>query len=136
MRKTFEDLDAFKYAVDLMVDIYQATANFPKREHYGLAAQLRRASVSVLSNIAEGQGRLTPGEWRQMLSHARGSLYEIEAQVIACVAMNLLDKPAAQRLRTGAKRAAKPLSGLIAYVRSRENRQQAIGNRQPATGNR
>ncbi|HEX9405778.1 MAG TPA: four helix bundle protein, partial [Thermoanaerobaculia bacterium] len=99
MAKTFEDLDVFKRALDLMVDVYEATAGFPQREVYGLAAQLRRASVSVVSNIAEGQGRLTPGEWRQLLSHARGSLFEIEAQLIASAMLGFMDSATAKRVR-------------------------------------
>jgi len=52
-------------AVDLSVEIYDVTASFPRQELYGLTAQIRRAAVSIPSNIAEGQGRLTFGEWRQ-----------------------------------------------------------------------
>jgi len=122
MTKTFEDLDVFQRALDLMVSIYKATENFPKREFYGLAAQLRRASVSVISNIAEGQGRLTPGEWRQLLSHSRGSLFEIEAQLIAASRLGYLDAETTARLRASARSVGKPLSGLITYVRSRERR--------------
>lgn len=129
MPTTFEDLDAFKYAVDLTRDIYEATENFPKREHYGLSAQLRRAAVSVLSNIAEGQGRLTSGEWRQMLSHARGSLYEIEAQIIVAAALGFMSESTAQQLRARTKRAGQPLAGLIKYVRSLERRKPATSNR-------
>jgi four helix bundle protein len=129
MSKTFEDLDVFKRALDLMVGVYEATEDFPKREFYGLAAQLRRASVSVVSNIAEGQGRLTPGEWRQLLSHARGSLFEIEAQLIAASRLGYLDAGTKARLRASAKSVGKPLAGLIAYVRTREIRQPRTGNR-------
>ena len=131
MATTFEDLDAFKYALDLVAAIYRATEHFPKREHYGLAAQLRRASVSVMSNIAEGQGRLTPGEWRQLLSHARGSLFEIEARLIAAERLGHIDSATKDRLRAEAKTVGKPLAGLIRYVRSLEKRY-----RQPGTGNR
>jgi len=129
MAKTFEDLDVFKRALDLMVDVYEATAGFPQREVYGLAAQLRRASVSVVSNIAEGQGRLTPGEWRQLLSHARGSLFEIEAQLIASAMLGFMDSATAKRVRAMAKTVGRPLAGLIAYVQSREHRKPATGNR-------
>ena len=131
MAKTFEDLDVFKRALDLMVGVYVATENFPKREFYGLASQLRRAAVSVISNFAEGQGRLTPGEWRLMLSHARGSLFEIEAQLIAAERLRFIDAATVKRLRTEATSVGQPLSGLIRYVRSREAR-----NRRPVTGNR
>jgi four helix bundle protein len=122
MVKTFEDLDVFKRALDLMVSVYEATEDFPKREFYGLASQLRRASVSVVSNIAEGQGRLTPGEWRQLLSHARGSLFEIEAQVIAAERLRYIEAATMRRLRTETKTVGQPLAGLIDYVRTRESR--------------
>jgi four helix bundle protein len=65
----------------LAVHTYPATANFPRAETYGLTSQIRRASVSVVSNIAEGQGRLTAGEFRHFLGQARGSLPEAETQM-------------------------------------------------------
>jgi four helix bundle protein len=71
---TFEDLDVFKRALYLMTDVYRATKVFPGDERFGLTQQLRRAAVAVVSNLAEGQGRFTDGEWRQFLSQARGSL--------------------------------------------------------------
>jgi four helix bundle protein len=120
MPKTFEDLDAFQQAVALAVAIYRATSAFPTDERYGLTAQLRRASTSVASNIAEGQGRLTNGEWRQFLSHARGSLYEIQAQLIVAEKLELLGPSAHRTLRSAVTKAAKPLAGLIDYVRRRE----------------
>jgi four helix bundle protein len=118
--KTFEDLDVFQRAVELSVTIYQTTASFPIDERYGLTAQVRRASVSVVSQIAEGQGRLTNGEWRQFLSQARGSLYEVQAQVILAQALDLIDAATHQRIRSAIIKVAKPLAGLINYVRRRE----------------
>jgi four helix bundle protein len=120
MAKNFEDLDAFQRAVDLSVAIYEATSSFPDEERYGLKAQLRRASISVVSNIAEGQGRLTDGEWRQFLGHARGSLYEIQAQLVVATRLGLLDAASHRELRSAAIKTAKPLAGLIRYVRKRE----------------
>ncbi|HJQ36670.1 MAG TPA: four helix bundle protein [Thermoanaerobaculia bacterium] len=64
MRK-FHDLVAFKRALEVVVAVYDATATFPRQEIYGLVSQVRKAAVGVISNIAEGQGRLTYGEWRQ-----------------------------------------------------------------------
>lgn len=130
MTKTFEDLDVFKRALDLMALVYDLTEDFPKREHYGLASQLRRATVSVISNIAEGQGRLMPGEWRQLLSHARGSLFEIEAQLIAAKRLGYVTNAQAADIRAMTRSVGKPLAGLIAYVRRRENRSPATGKRQ------
>lgn len=63
------------------IDVYRATEGFPKSELYGLTSQMRRAAVSVASNVAEGQGRLTPGEFQHFLGNSRGSLLELETQL-------------------------------------------------------
>lgn len=81
MGLSYRDLIAGQKAMDLVEEIYRITRGFPKDELYGLTSQLRRAAVSVPSNIAEGQGRLTPGEFKQFLGHARGSLLETETQI-------------------------------------------------------
>jgi four helix bundle protein len=117
--KTFEDLDVFQRALDLMVAVYRVTRAFPADERFGLTQQLRRAAVSVVSNLAEGQGRLTNGEWRQFLSQARGSVFEIQAQLIAAQRLEYLDNKQYQRLRTGIQRVSAPLQGLINYVKTR-----------------
>ena len=119
MVKKFEDLKVFHAAIDLMVDVYRATEKYPKTETYGLVWQLRRASISVLSHIAEGQGRLTWGEWRQLLSEARGSLYEIEAQLIASEKLGYVTGDAYSHLRSRTKQIGPLLAGLIRYIRRR-----------------
>jgi len=120
MDKSFEGLRAFQRAVDLMVDVYTATASFPRSELYGLTSQIRRASVQVVSDIAEGKGRLTYGEWRQALSDARGSLYEVQAQIIASTKLGFLDTASAEHLKKRARVAGRELAGLIRWVRRRE----------------
>jgi four helix bundle protein len=120
MSKTFEDLRAFQRALDLMVEVYKTTEAFPSKELYGLVSQMRRAACSVVSNIAEGQGRLTYGEWRQMLSHARGSLYELQAQAIAANRLGFIDAQSAKHLRQRATGAGRELAGLIDWVNKRE----------------
>src|ERR1700761_3107656 len=67
--------------MDLSTAVYGVTSAFPKEERFGLTNQLRRASVSIASNIAEGQGRLTPGEFRHFLGQARGSALEVATQI-------------------------------------------------------
>ena len=81
MSHSYRDLLVWQKAKALAVRIYRQTENFPKTETYGLRSQLRRAAVSIPSNVAEGQGRLTRGEFRQFLGHARGSLLELETQM-------------------------------------------------------
>jgi four helix bundle protein len=132
MPQSFEDLEVFKRAMDLMEAVYRATETFPSHERYGLTAQIRRASFSVISHLAEGQGRLTFGEWRQMLSQARGSLFEVQAQLIGSHRLKFLADETYAQLRTAVKRVAQPLTGLIRYVQRRE-RQPKTDNRQPAT---
>jgi four helix bundle protein len=124
---TFDDLRAFQRALDLMVDVYEATDGFPKQELYGLTSQMRRAACSVVSHIAEAQGRLTFGERRQLLSQGRGSLFEVEAQVIAAVRLRFLTQAAGDHLRSRARTAARELAGMIEWVKKRE----ADGKRRP-----
>jgi four helix bundle protein len=76
MARSYRQLLVWQKAKALSVHTYTATANFPRNETYGLTSQIRRAAVSVPSNIAEGQGRLTTGEFRHFLGQARGSLLE------------------------------------------------------------
>jgi four helix bundle protein len=82
MGESFRDLKVWQRAIQLSVSIYQLTSAFPDLERFGLTNQLRRASVSVASNIAEGYGRTTRGEYLQFLGHARGSNFELQTQLV------------------------------------------------------
>jgi four helix bundle protein len=81
MAQDYRELKVWQKAVELTVLIYKLTQSFPKSEIYGLASQMRRACVSVASNIAEGRGRVSGGEFRQFLSVARGSTCELLTQI-------------------------------------------------------
>ena len=81
MARTYRELIVWQKAKVLAVHVYRSTEQFPRSETYGLTSQLRRAAVSVSSNIAEGQGRLTSGEFAHFLGQARGSLLEMETQL-------------------------------------------------------
>ena len=94
MARSYRELLVWQKAKALAVHTYKATANFPKSETYGLTSQIRRASVSVVSNIAEGQGRLTPGEFRHFLGQARGSLLEAETQLAIALDLGFLERSA------------------------------------------
>ena len=80
--RSFRDLLVWQRAVELTVAVYHLTREFPSDERYGLTSQIRRASVSVASNIAEGHGRNSTGEFRQFLGMARGSNFEVQTQLI------------------------------------------------------
>jgi len=89
--RTYRELLVWQKAKALAVHVSQSTAQFPKSETYGLTSQLRRAAVSVPSNIAEGQGRLTSGEFSHFLGQARGSLLELETQLDIALDLTYLD---------------------------------------------
>jgi four helix bundle protein len=82
MANSFRDLVVWQRAVQLSLAIYKLTSSFPVSERFGLTNQLRRAGVSVASNIAEGYGRSTRGEYVLFLGHARGSISEVQTQLV------------------------------------------------------
>jgi four helix bundle protein len=82
MGQSFKDLVAWQRSIELTVDVYRFTSKFPESERFGLTNQMRRASVSIASNIAEGYGRATKGEYVQFLGYARGSCSELETQIV------------------------------------------------------
>ncbi len=92
----FQDLVFWQKSRVLVREIYTITADFPKSETFGLTAQIRRAAVSVSSNIAEGYGRQYRSDYVHFLNIARGSCYEVEAQLILCVDLGLLEKARAK----------------------------------------
>jgi four helix bundle protein len=117
MAQAFRDLVAWQKAMALVTDIYKATEAFPRHEMYGLTNQVRRAAVSVPSNVAEGKGRLSKKEFVQFLSRARGSLLEAQTQLeIGC---NLGFLPADQftELDLKAQEVGRVINGLITKVR-------------------
>lgn len=89
--KSYRDLIVWQKAMDLVELVYQATKKFPKEELYGLTNQIRRAAVSVPSNIAEGHARNSTAEYRNFLSMARGSLAEVETQLLIAVRLKYID---------------------------------------------
>ena len=88
----YKKLQVWIDAIDIAVDVYSISSNFPKEEIYGITSQLRRSAVSVPSNIAEGSGRNTKGEFNQILGIAVGSLYELETQLIISERLNYCKK--------------------------------------------
>ncbi len=111
--RSYKDLIVWQKAVELVADVYRATTAFPRDEIYGLTNQLRRAAVSVPSNIAEGQGRATKGEFIQFLCHSRGSLFELETQVIIAGKLGYLNPDQKSALLGKATEVARILNGLL-----------------------
>lgn len=117
--RSHRDLVVWQKAMALVVDLYLCTQEFPKAEMYGLTAQLRRAAVSVPSNIAEGQGRISTGEFRQFLGHARGSLLEVETQVSIAQELGFLSQESCFALLRQCAEVSKILGGLIKSLERR-----------------
>lgn len=90
MSHSYKSLIVWQKAKSLAVEVYRVTEKFPKSEQFGLTSQLRRAAVSIASNIAEGQGRVTKGEFIQFLGHARGSILEVETQFAIAADLRLI----------------------------------------------
>ena len=99
--QSFKDLVVWRRAVEMSLAVYKLTADFPSSERFGLTNQMRRASVSVASNIAEGYGKSSRGEYLSFLGHARGSNGEIQTQLVIAEGLGFGSAPAleaAQRL--------------------------------------
>jgi four helix bundle protein len=94
----FRELDVWKLGKDIVLDIYRTTALFPKEEVYGLVSQMRRASVSIPSNVAEGFNRFHNKEYRQLLYVALGSCAELETQVEITTDLQYLERKDRDRL--------------------------------------
>ena len=109
----YRDLVVWQKAMALVTEIYGCTQTFPNSELYGLTAQLRRAAVSVPSNIAEGQGRISTGEFRQFLGHARGSLLEVETQILVAETLGYLGPDQSTKLLRHSSDLGRALNGLI-----------------------
>jgi four helix bundle protein len=110
---SYQDLRVWRRAIQLALSTYCCTATFPKHEMYGLAQQMRRAAVSIASNIAEGKGRNTDKEFRQFLFNARGSLLELETQLLIAQELSYLPKDVYLQLREGTKEVGRGLAGLL-----------------------
>ena len=113
MPQTYRDLVVWQKAMELVTEVYRSTAAFPKDEIYGLTSQLRRAAVSIPANIAEGQGRLTQGEFCQFLGYARGSLLELETLIMVASNLNYLETEASAQLLSRTAEVGKILNGLL-----------------------
>ena len=114
--RSYEDLIAWQKAMEFAEAIYEATAQFPDSEKFGLVAQLRRAAVSIPSNLAEGQGRSSTGEFKQFIGHARGSLYEVQTQLRIAARLRFLPPTQCERLLESSFEIGRIIHGLMAAL--------------------
>ena len=117
MAGSYRDLVAWRKARNLVTEIYRATRMFPKDELYGLTNQLRRVAVSVPSNIAEGQARYSRREFHHFLNNARGSLAEVETQLMIANDLGYLAAEEAGFLLGRASELGRILNGLISSTK-------------------
>ena len=122
----YRDLVAWQRSMDLAKAIYESTRRFPKEETYGLSSQMRRSAVSVPSNIAEGYGRLSRGELVQFLGQARGSLFELETQILLSRDFLYIADDEARHLLKAVEQVGRMLSGLLKS--SRLSQGSPLGN--------
>lgn len=109
----FKELIVWQKSINLVTEIYRITEKFPPNEIYGLTSQLRRASVSVPSNIAEGNTRRSKADYLQFLRIARGSCSEIETQIIISKNLGFIDDTIFETLSFNIIEISKMINGLI-----------------------
>jgi len=117
----YRQLIVWQKAMDFVEVLYRTTALFPKEELYGLTAQMRRAAVSIPSNIAEGQGRDTAADFVRFLSIARGSVKEVETQVLIARRLGYVDHDKETELTASTDELSRLLTGLKASLSNKED---------------
>jgi four helix bundle protein len=119
-KSSYKDLIAWQKGMQLVMAIYDATDGFPAHEMYGLVSQLRRAAVSVPSNIAEGKAHYSNRDFVRFLRHSRGSLAEIETQVLIAEQRKYVSGEQAKQLAEQLDELGRVLSGLINSLQDHE----------------
>jgi four helix bundle protein len=113
MAQDFRDLVVWQRSIELTTCIYKLTRAFPKDELYGLTSQMRHASISVASNIAEERGRLNPAEFRQFLGLAQGSIFELKTQIVVARELGMAHVEALAKAESLAAEVSKMLASFI-----------------------
>ena len=119
MVESYRDLVAWQKAMDLAVDCYGVTKAFPREELFGLTSQIRRSSSALAANIAEGNGRETPGAYIQLLRVTQGSLKELETHLILARRVDYLEEETERRLLERCEELGKIVRGLIRVLQKR-----------------
>ena len=129
MAQSFRELAVWQRAMQLTVAIYKLTQVFPREEQFGLTSQLRRSAVSIPSNIAEGQGRTTVGDFRQFLGIARGSTCEVQTQLEIARALNFGDAKLIDGAESLSNEVRKMLFGLLDSLNAEPHQKPKANNR-------
>ena len=116
--KQYTDLDVWVKAKELAKDVYQHSKNFPATEQWGITHQIRKAAVSIPSNIAEGCGRNSPKDTLQFLYIARGSAYELETQIYLSADFEYINEKQQGQLLRNVEELKKLLNGFINYYKT------------------
>lgn len=114
--RNYQELIVWQRAMDLVEEVYKASKGFPREEIYGLTSQIRKAAVSVPSNIAEGQGRRTTPDFLRHLSIAYGSLREVETQTLIADRLRYLGREKCQKIMSLAGEVGRLLNGLMSSL--------------------
>lgn len=126
--KSYKDLQVWNKAMDLTTMVYDALKTFPPKEEYGLSSQMRRSSVSIPSNIAEGYGRNSTLDYCRFLQIALGSAYELETQVELARRLDYVDNDTANKLATQLTEVGRMLNSLINKIKPDKNKPQNTNN--------
>ena len=128
MINSYKDLKVWNKAMDLTTMVYDALKTFPPKEEYGLSSQMRRSSVSIPSNIAEGYGRNSTLDYCRFLQIALGSAYELETQVELARRLDYVDNDTANKLATQLTEVGRMLNSLINKIKPDKNKPQNTNN--------
>ena len=115
--RSYKDLMVWQRSMDLVESIYRITDKLPAKEQWGLVSQMRRAAVSVPSNIAEGYGRQSSGNYIQFLSISRGSLLELETQLELCIRLQYFTRIDSEKILNETVEINKMLTSLISKIK-------------------
>lgn len=113
MIKTYRDLKIWQQSMELVTAIYKATSQFPEEEKYGLTSQLRRSSVSIPSNISEGFGRNSQGDFKRFVNISMGSLFELQTQIEVAKNLEFIPEEAFEKLYNDTREIERMMSSFI-----------------------
>jgi four helix bundle protein len=121
MMKSYKDLEVWQIAMNLTEEIYRLTHSFPKEEQYGLTSQVRRATTSIVANIAEGFGRFTFPDKAHKYTIARGECTEVEAYLLIAIRVKITTEESTQKALELSNQVGRMLSGLIRSTKNSQN---------------